>query len=349
MKKMQVLVSALLCMSLLAGCGGGSGEEKKGDKPTLVVSNFALADDKIQDAVVKPFEKEFNCKVVYEGGTNSERLTKLKKDPNSDVDVIYLAQQYAQRGWDDGLFEKLDYSKIPNAKFLLKKADFLVKAQMGPPTTMNRLGILYNPEKADVKSFSDIWKPEFKGKVAIPDISTTFGPAVMAIASAHAGTDYRTDKGAGAFKALAELKPNIVKTYSKSSDLKNMFASGEITVALAAEFAYNTMGDAASKLKFIDPTEGAYLNFNTINIVKQSKEKDLAYKFINYVLSKENQLNAAKMVPESPVNTEVKLTPEVAAKLTTIEQAEKANVIDYSVVNPLLSDWVDQWNRILNQ
>ncbi len=359
MKKFKAMVALLLCASMLAACSNGGNssssssqgaDDASGEKPVLVVSNFALADDRIKDTVIKPFEEKYNCTVVYEGGTNGERLTKLKNDPNTDVDVIYLAQQYAQQGVDAGLFEEIDYSRIPNAEYLLEKADFLKESKQGPAVTMNRLGIIYNPEKAgEITSFADIWKEEYRDQVAIPDISTTFGPAMVAVASNYAGVDYATDGGEAAFKALEELKPNIVKTYSKSSDLKNMFSSGEISVALAAEFAYNTMGDSNTNLVFIDPTEGAYLNFNTVNIVRNSDQKDLAYEFINYVLSEENQLDAALNVPESAVNTQVEIPEEAAKKLTTVETANQSNIVDFSVVNPLLENWVDMWNKTLNQ
>ena len=359
MKKFKAMVALLLCASMLAACSNGGNsssssshgaDDASGEKPVLVVSNFALADDRIKDTVIKPFEEKYNCTVVYEGGTNGERLTKLKNDPNTDVDVIYLAQQYAQQGVDAGLFEEIDYSRIPNAEYLLEKGDFLKESKQGPAVTMNRLGIIYNPEKAgEIPSFADIWKEEYRDQVAIPDISTTFGPAMVTVASNYAGVDYATDGGEAAFKALEELKPNIVKTYSKSSDLKNMFSSGEISVALAAEFAYNTMGDSNTNLVFIDPTEGAYLNFNTVNIVKNSDQKDLAYEFINYVLSEENQLDAALNVPESAVNTQVEIPEEAAKKLTTVETANQSNIVDFSVVNPLLENWVDMWNKTLNQ
>lgn len=321
-----------------------------GEKPTLIVSNFALADDKIKENVIKPFEEKFNCTVIYEGGTNAERLTKLKNDPNSDVDVIYLSQQFAQQGVDQGLFKEVDYSRIPNASELLDKAGIFVDSKQGPPNTMNRLAIIYNPEKAGtITSFADIWRPEFKEQVAIPDISTTFGPAVIALASNYANVDYTTDGGEAAFKALEELKPNIVNTYTKSSDLKNMFEAGEISIALAAEFAYNTMGDSNVKLLFIDPEEGAYLNFNTINIAKNTDQEDLAYDFINFILSKESQENAAIGIPASAVNKTVEIPEEAAKKLTTVEAAEKANVLDYQYINTHLKEWIDMWNRTLNQ
>lgn len=328
----------------------GAETKENGEKPTLIVSNFALADDRIKESVIKPFEAKFNCTVIYEGGTNAERLTKLKNDPNSDVDVIYLSQQFAQQGVDQGLFKEVDYTKIPNAADLLSKAGIFADSKQGPPNTMNRLAIIYNPEKAGtVTSFADIWKPEYEGQVAIPDISTTFGPAMVAVASAYAGVDYTTDGGEAAFQALEQLKPNIVNTYTKSSDLKNMFEAGEISIALAAEFAYNTMGDSNVDLVFIDPTEGAYLNFNTINIAKNTDQEDLAYEFINFILSKESQEEAAIGIPASAVNTKAVVPEEAAKKLTTIESAEKANVLDYKYINDHLKEWIDMWNRTLNQ
>ena len=56
------------------------------------------------------------------------------------------------------------------------------------------------------------------------------------IASDYKGVDITSDNGKAAFEALEELKPNIVKTYTKSSDLTNMFSAGEISVAVVADF-----------------------------------------------------------------------------------------------------------------
>lgn len=355
MKRNWKIMAALLTVAIIGGCRNSGDHESRpqagsGESTTLIVSNFALADDKIKESVIRPFEKQFHCTVVYEGGTNAQRLTKLKNDPNSDVDVIYLSQQFAQQGMEQGLFKELNYARIPNAADLLDQASFFVDGRQGPPDTMNRLAIIYNPEKAGtVTSYADLWKPEYRSQVAIPDISTTFGPAVVAIASQHAGANYTADGGAAAFEALEQLRPNIVSTYSKSSDLKNMFEAGEISIALAAEFAYNTMGDSNTNLVFVDPSEGAYLNFNTINIAKNTDQEELAYQFINFILSKEVQEAAAMQIPASAVNVKAEIPEEAAKKLTTVADAEKANLLDYAFINRHLKEWIDLWNRTLNR
>ena len=194
-----------------------------------------------------------------------------------------------------------------------------------------------------------IYYEELKGKISIPDISTTFGPAMVYVANDYANGDIKEDQGEAAFKALAELQPNIVKTYSKSSDLANMFASGEIAVAVVGDFGIPTIEQAQPNVKFVVPASGTYANFNTIDINKNSKNKELAYEYVNWRLSQELQSSTAITLNEAPTNKDVVLDEETALNKTYGEVAANAKTIDYSFVNPLLNNWIDQWNRIVNR
>lgn len=352
MKKfLSVVLLVSLVSMILVGCGGKMETQNPDGPTTLIISNWGFSEDELLENIFKPFEEKFNAKIVLDTGNNSERLIKIRSNPNNNVDLIYLAQAFAQEGFDEGLFEKIDYSKIPNASQLNEKAKELTIEGQGPAYTVNRLGIIYDKEKLgfEIESFEDLWRPELQGKISIPEITTTFGPAVLYIASQKAGVDITTDNGEAAFKELEALKPNIVKTYSRSSDLVNMMGSGEIVAALAADFAYASVKNSSPEVVFIDPIEGSYLNFNTINIVKGSKQIDLAYEFINYLISEEVQVRAAKTIPDSPVNVNANLTDEEAEFLTYGEQITKSNLIDFKFVNEIMADWVNTWNRTLNQ
>ncbi|GAA0176643.1 ABC transporter substrate-binding protein [Clostridium sediminicola] len=356
MKKLSIVLALMLSLTGIVGCGKTNevevkdGGEDKG--PTeLVISTWGYSEDLLWENVFTPFEEANNVKIVLETGNNSERLTKLKTNPDSNIDIIYLAEAFAQEGIEAGLFEKVDYSQVANAEKLDEKAKYLVDAGYGPAYTLNRAAIAYDPNKVgfEIKSWNDLWNADLAGKVSIPDVTTTFGPSAMYIASNYKGVDITSDKGEAAFKALEELKPNLVKTYSKSSDLANMFANDEVAVAITADFAYGRVKGGAPDVVFVDPEEGAYINFNTINIVKSSKNKELALKFIDYALSTEVQTRTAKGLGESPVNSEVELTAEESANLTYGEVVEKANTVDHTFVNPVKIQWIDNWNRTLNQ
>ena len=358
MKKVLLLLLVLgLTAFIMMGCGsdepeqGENGEGAAEEERTLVISNWGFSEDALIENIFRPFEEAHNVNIVLDTGNNSERLIQVRTNPNHGVDLIYLAQGFAQEGFDEGLFKELDYSRIPNAEFMNEQANFLKEQGQGPAYTVNRMGIIYNPEAIDfeINSFADLWRPELEGKISIPEITTTFGPAMLFAASDYAGVDITEDNGDAAFEALEELNPNIVNTYSRSSDLVNMMASGEIVAAVAAEFAFGAVVESTPSAQFIDPSEGAYLNFNTINIVEGSENEDLAYEFIDYLLSEEVQHRAALNVPDSPINTQVELTEEEARFLTYQDQITNANVIDFTFVNEQLAEWVDRWNRTLNQ
>lgn len=345
-KIVSLLLTGILSATALVGCSKSS---DSGSNDKLVISTWGLNEDVLKETVFEPFAKEKGIEIVLEVGNNSERLTKMKNNPNSNIDITYLAESFAEQGIEEGIFEELDYSKIPNANNINEKAKATVESGYGPAYTLNSIGIVVDKEAGiEINSWEDLWKPELKDKIAIPDITTTNGPAMVSIGADKAGIDITKDNGEAAFKELEKLKPNVVKTYSKSSDLANMFSSGEIVAAVASDFAFETIAKAKPSVINVIPESGTYLNFNTININKNSKNKDLAYEFINYALSKEVQERTATALSESPINTKVKLSEEDAKGLTYGNVLDSAKTIDFKAVNPLMTEWVDKWNRIMN-
>lgn len=352
MKKTMGLVGlTLAAASVLAACGGGGSTASKEKPKTLVISTFGLEEDKMQEDVFKPFEKKYNVDIVLETGTSSERLTKLKSNPNSTVDVIELSQSNAADGVAAGLFEKVDSSKVPNMDNLIDSAKELAADGSGPAYTLNSIGIVYNKKTAgkEIKEWNDLWDPSLKGKISIPDIATTFGPAMLYLGSNHENTDISKDNGKDAFKGITNLAPNVVKTYSKSSDLANMFQSGEITAAVVGDFAVPMITESNPDVAYVVPQSGTYANFNTININKNSKNKDLAYKYINWRLSQEVQEKTAVSLNEAPTNKKVELNEETAKNKTYGDVAARTKKVDSLLVNKNLESWINQWNRILNK
>lgn len=341
---MKKVIALTLCAAMvLSGCGG------KTEKKSLVLSTYGLSEDISAEEVYAPFEQEFGCEILTETGSTNERYTKLSADAQSSIDVIELSQAMTAKGIEEGLFEAIDLSKIKNSQDMIGAAKKMADAGQGVAYTINSIGIMYDAEAIgfEITSFNDLWDERLAGKVAIPDITTTFGPAMVYMASEYKGVDITTDDGAAAFEALSELKPNLVKSYAKSADLINMFTSGEISVAIVGDFGVPTIQEANPNLIYMTP-EGTYANFNVISIAKNSKNKELAYEYINYRLSPELQSKTGKALNEAPTNNKVSFTEEESANMTYGASAENAKVLDYSFVNPLLSSWIDQWNRIIN-
>ena len=351
---MKKTIAMVLCAALtLTACGGGAstGDTKAASdgKQKLVLSTYGLSEDISAEEVYAPFEQEFNCEIVTETGGTNDRYTKLAADSESSIDVIELSQAMTAKGIEEGLFEDIDLSKIENAADMITAAKTMADAGQGVAYTINSIGIMYNPDAVDfeVKGFDDLWDSRLEGMVSIPEITTTFGPAMVYMASDHAGEDIKSDNAEAAFKALEELKPNLVKTYAKSADLINMFTSGEVAVAVVGDFGVPTIQAANPDLVYVTP-DITYANFNTISITKNCKNKDLAYEYLNYRLSPELQAKTGKALNEAPTNKKVEFTEEESKNMTYGPKAANAKVLDYSFVNPQLNSWIDQWNRIIN-
>jgi putative spermidine/putrescine transport system substrate-binding protein len=232
---------------------------------------------------------------------------------------------------------------------LIDSAKELAADGSGPAYTLNSIGIVYNKKTTEIKEWDDLWDSSLKGKISIPDITTTFGPAMVYLASSHKDVELTTDNGKAAFEGITDLAPNVVKTYSKSSDLANMFQSGEITAAVVGDFAVPLITESNPDVAYVVPESGTYANFNTININKNSKNKDLAYKYIDWRLSQEVQEKTAGSLNEAPTNKNVVLDEETAKNKTYGDVAQRTNKVDSIFVNKNLESWINQWNRILNK
>lgn len=197
-------------------------------------------------------------------------------------------------------------------------------------------------------SWADLWGPEFKGNVTLPNITATAGPMMVDAASKVAGSkEFNEDQ---AFGKLKELSPNIVKFYSKTSEFVNMFSQQEIAGGPIMEMYFKDLQAAVPGAKFVAPSEGAYAVMNTINVVKGSDQKELAEEFINWQLSKEVQEKSAKAKVDSPVNTQVVLSGADTEGITYgTDVVNKLTKLDMKFVNDHIKAWTDRWNREVAQ
>lgn len=372
-KLVSVMLVAAMAASLTA-CGGSATEEttKAADTATtaaaggenaaaagealgnfegqeLSISTFSFNAELLQKNVYDPFMEATGCKLIVEGGKNAERVTKIKETPGN-YDVVIIGDAFVADLIDEGLLETADYSQLSNLDALYDNAKAPFGAEYGPAYTFNRLGIVYDKSTCpiEITSWADLWNPELEGSVAIPDITTTSGPlfyyAVAKMANLTPGQDDEA-----IFAKMAELKPNVMKTYTSANDTITMLNQGEISVAVLLDFSYTAAKSASEDYVWVDPSEGNYSGYNTLNIVKGCENKELAMAFIDFYLSKEVQLAEALDGVDSPVRTDVELTPEQAANFTYgKEMIDGLLLPDWAVINANKADWTSQWNELFS-
>ncbi|KNF07876.1 spermidine/putrescine-binding periplasmic protein [Gottschalkia purinilytica] len=339
-KKMGLIILFLIIFTL--GCSNKIKENK--EKNVLIVSVFR--EDIYRENIFKSFEKKYNVKIICEFGNNFERLNKLKMK-DSRVDVALFTDYYAMQGVEEGLFEKINRKNIPNINNLYSMAKTPLGKDYGPAYAVSSFGMIYNGDKIKepIVSWGDLWKPEFKNRVTMPHITTSAGPIMLFIAADQAGVDIKKDEDK-AFEKMKELSENVIKFDKDATETINMFAMGEVDILGGYSFERETITENVSATKWVDPKEGSYAIIDTVNIVKGTKNKELAEKLIDWILSEEVQKNQAINKLDSPTNKKVKLTPEEAEGVIYGKEAiESLNTLDWKYVNKSLDRWIKKWDK----
>lgn len=329
--------------------GGEAAELPSFEGQELKISTFSFNAELLQKNVYDPFMAATGCKLIVEGGKNAERVTKIKETP-ANYDVVIIGDAFIADLIDDGLIETIDSSKLTNLDALYDNAKAPFGEEYGPAYTFNRLGIVYDKATCpiEITSWADLWNPELEGQIAIPDITTTSGPLFYYSVAKMAGLTPGQDDDA-IFEKFAELKPNVMKTYTSANDTITMLNQGEISVAVLLDFSYTAAKSASEDYVWVDPSEGNYSGYNTINIIKGCQNKELAETFIDFYISKEVQLAEALDGVDSPVRTDIELTEEQAANFTYgKDMIDNLLLPDWEVINANKADWTNRWNELLS-
>jgi putative spermidine/putrescine transport system substrate-binding protein len=297
-------------------------------------------------AVIEPFEKANpDIKVRIATGLTMETVAMMraqKADPK--IDVIMMDEVGAAQANGEGLYEPLTTEKIPNMDKLYPQ--FRIAGD--PYTKFMYVAQVLAYDKAHVKtpptSWKDLWNPAYKGFVAIPDIDTTHGTMMLMMAARINGGSEK-DIGPG-FDALKALKPNIVTFWKQHAQVSQMFTQGDIYITSWTSDRAQGLIEAGGNVGWVIPQEGGYIIDSTIGIAKGSHNVDAAQRYINFVLGESAQIGNARYTNLAPVNREVTLPPDVAAKLPAGEANLKRLLsADWKYVTTQRPQWVDRWNR----
>ena len=346
MKKISAILVALLVLCL-AVCGVAEAKPYAGQ--TLTISNFSFNAELLQKNIYDPFMEMTGCELVVDMGGNAQRVTKITESP-ADYDVVIIGDMFVKQLMDAGVIDTLDASKLTNLASIYETARAPMGEGYGPAYTFNRLGIVYDSAYCDVeiKSFADLWNPELEGCIAIPDMTATTGPMFyFAVAETFGLVPGKDDEAI--FAKLAELKPNVVNTYTSANNTITMLNQGEISVAVLLDYSYTTAKNANPDYVWVDPAEGMFAGYNMLNVIKGTEVKDLATEFINFYLSYEVQLAEALDGVDSPVNTAVELAPEQAANFTYgAEMVDNLKLVDWNLITANLANWTTSWNSVFS-
>jgi putative spermidine/putrescine transport system substrate-binding protein len=357
-KRLGVFV--LATSLILAGCGTAakttsstpstSGTATDTSKPkTLVVACYGGSFEKgMKENIIPQFEKKFNAKVTYITGSSTDTLAKLQAQKDKpQIDVAFIDDGPQAQAKAFGLlapFDKAKLTNLANVYDLAKDPD-----NIGVGVGVNGTGLCYNEKTFTEKSWAaptswnDLAKPEFKGKLVLPSFANTYGVHMLVmLAKANGGSETNIEPG---FAKLKDVAKNAV-TFDKTADVSNYFMQGETVASAWGLSRVNTLKDKNFPIGFVYPKEGTVALLPIVSLVKNAPNPDLAQEFVNFVLAEDAQKTLAKDVFMGPVNKNVKLDQDVAAKVIYGEtNINKLLKVDWKTINEKRAEWTERINK----
>ncbi len=337
MKRLVLPVLAALTASLVASPAAA--------KDKLTISVYSFAQDAYKEALYDPFEAICDCELVIETGNSVERMAKIEANAADPViDMAVMSSHDALALARKGLLEKLDVSKLASFDELYEAAKDPVGDNMAVGYTFYASSIVYRSDLVDIKSWGDLLKPEVAGRVALPNITGTQGPLtlhMMSKALGHEGVGFEET-----IAAIGEKSDDIVTFYVRSSQLAQLMQQEEVIAAPIGRFAWSRFSGSDLPFKWAEPVEGQTGGMNVMLMTKGSKNQDLAYRFMDYWLSSEVQTRVANAKIDSPANTKVEVSADIADHLTYgADLINSLNMINPADIIDNRDSWIEQWNE----
>ncbi len=294
----------------------------------------------IREHVVAPLEKQTGAKVELLLGGTGDRLAKLYAErAHPTMDVAFLNIYESPQALKDGIVDAPD----PAAPYY--QAIWPGMNNGCYAMSLNGLGIAYSRKLVtSPPEWADMWKPAYKGKIALPPYPGSEDDGVLAVAARLAGADeHAPDK---AFAKLAELKP-IATTYTSLDQVFGLMDAGEVAMApMIGGYAMAALKKDAD-IGFVYPkSPGPVLIRDMLCLVHDRPNPELAKKFAALALGVDTQTAYATELYFGPTNMNVKIPAAMAGDvIASPEQVKSLLTLDWPYVISQRSAWTDRWNK----
>jgi spermidine/putrescine-binding protein len=343
-------VSALVVAILLFG----SCSKKTPSLNLLVWEGYA------DPSFVQGFEEKYHCKVsATYMGSSDELTTKLRGGGASNYDVISPSSDVATSIAAAGLALPLDLSKIPSYSQLSPQLTSLTLVRLndqvyGVPFMWGPDPLIYDttafPKAPD--TWNILWDPKYRGKISVwDDLPTVYMTAqILGFDKPDPSQLYNlTDEQLDAVKKkLLELKPNIRKMWSTGGELTNLFQNHEVVAAMGWPLMTNQLRKINFPVGETIPKENTTGWIDHLMITAGSENKELAHKFLEYMVEAQIQKKVTDVTGYTPANPHAAqyMTPDEIRSLHLDDVDEYQKRLYFWQNVPRRAKYNEIWNEV---
>jgi len=340
------LLPYLLLVLLLAGCTSAT---PAGPQKLTVMTHDSFA---ISEGILAAFEKENNATVQFlKAGDTGTALNKaiLSKD-NPLADVFYgVDNTFLSRALDEGIFEPYlspVLADIPT-EFKLDSQNRALPVDFGDVCLNYDKAYFSKKGLAPPASLEDLLKPEYKSLLVVQNPATSSpGLAFLLATIGHFGQDGYLDY----WKGLVANDVQVVNDWESAYYTEFSGSSGKgprpIVVSYDSSPAFEVL--YASPPVSQPPTaavtaDGAcFRQVELVGILKGGKNRELAQKWVDFMLSPKFQEDMPLQMFVFPANPKATLDPTFQQHLTLPAKTAQVSPQDIALNREA---WIKAWTE----
>jgi putrescine transport system substrate-binding protein len=268
------------------------------------IVNFYNWSDYIAPDTIERFEAEYGIEVNYDVYSSSEVLDVKMLSGNSGYDVVVHSNQFSSRLAPIGVYEKLDYSRIPNMQHLdqdlMRRIDSYPEVRgYSVPYHWGTTGYAWNVEMVrqrlpehPMDSADVLFDPAVVSKLADCGVTLLDSPTdLIPMVLAYLGRDPNAvdDESLAAAEAQLKLVRPYILYFSNEKMLLDL-PGREVCVAMSWSGDYVQAERRAHEagidieLRYTAPREGTGIWVDGLYMPVDAPHKDNAYLLLNFLM-----------------------------------------------------------------
>jgi spermidine/putrescine transport system substrate-binding protein len=299
--------------------------------------NIFIWSEYLSAEVVAAFEQRFDCKVVVDNYESSEgMLAKIQAGGADLYDLVVPSDEALGVLAGQGMLAPLDQSKIPNLKNLEARFRNL------PYDPGNKFSVAFqwgtfgiyarkNPDAPLEESWAIFFDPKKQpGPLMLIDSPTDLIRAALL----YKGHDFNSTNP----QHLKEVRDLLIATKKRALGFSNTVGGRASVLNKSARAAMIYSGEAArgmqddSETYYFIPREGSLIWVDNMVIPKKAPHRELAHKFINYILEPEVGAKISNTYHYATPNREAKkfIKPELLTNTVIYPADETFQRLEYA-------------------
>jgi putative spermidine/putrescine transport system substrate-binding protein len=322
------------------------------DKSITVGIYTGQQGDIVRKQIIPPFEAKHGCKVFTTQGVTLEQIALMRSSRNNPkYSVMFIDDIGVELAKREGLIEKLPAEQIPGMERVLKR--FIFYDGYGAAFAMSAAGLAYNTATGKpLASYGDLWDPKLKGRFLMESPKATQSLylliAAMSVETSkpYSETQYWIDQ---AWSKMEALKPNVLSIFETDAAIMQV-AQGQADVAgLFYSKSINPYTVQGAAVSMCYPREGTFAGINTVTLVKNGPERELAIAFIDWMLSPDIQQLLAEQTLTAPSLSGLSFKPDVEKFIAYPEaKMDEMGIFspDWTYINPMRPQLLEKYNQV---